>query len=80
MYMCSYNYCYSSRSAGCYTTHTAGGSNHRLGVHLLDTEEETKTKCEDKFKVKMYVLMTKKIEYYANSTKNDSLIGCDHKI
>ena len=51
--MCS---CDSSRSAGCYTTHTAGGSNHRLGVHLLDNEEETITKYEDQFKVKMHVL------------------------
>ena len=74
--MCS---CDSSRSAGCYTAHTAGGSDHRLGVHLLYTKEETKTKCEDQFKVKMHVLMTKKIEYYANSTKNDPLIGCDHR-
>ena len=77
--MCSFD---SSRSAGCHTTHTAGGSNHRLGVHLLDTEEETKTKCEDQFKVKMHVLMTKKIqnfEYYANRTKNDPLVGCDHR-
>ena len=54
MHVCS---CDSSRSAGCYITHTAGGSDHRLGVHLLYTEEETKTKCEDQFKVKMHVLM-----------------------
>ena len=52
--------CDSSRNAGCYTAHTAGCSDHRLGVHLLDTEEETKTECEDQFKVKMHVLMTKK--------------------
>ena len=51
--MCSFD---SSRSAGCYTTYIAGGSNHRLGVHLLDTDEETKTKCEDQFKVKLHVL------------------------
>ena len=55
--------------------HTAGSSDHRLGVHLLDTEEETKTECEDQFKVKMHVLMTKKIQYYAN----DPLIGRDHR-
>ena len=73
MYTCS---CDSSRSAGCYTTHTAGGSDHRLGVHLLDTEKETKTKYEDQFKVKMHVLM---FESSANSTKNDPLIGCDHR-
>ena len=74
--MCS---CDSSRSVGCYT---AGCSDHRLGVHLLYTEEETKTKYEDQFKVKMHVLVMKEIqkfEYYANSTKNDPLTGCDHR-
>ena len=79
MCTCSYDYRYSSRSAGCYTTHTAGGSNHRLGVHLLYTE---KAKCKDQFKVKMCVLMMKKIqnfEYYANRTKNDPLIEYDHR-
>ena len=30
-------------------------------MHLLDTEEETKTKYEDQFKVKMHVLVTKNI-------------------
>ena len=56
--MCSFD---SGRSAGCYTTHTAGGSNHRLGVYLLDTDEETKTKCEDQFKVKLHVLIMKNL-------------------
>ena len=75
--MCS---CNSSRSAGCYTTHTAGGSNHRLGVHLLDTDEETKIKCEDQFKVKMHIMLTIiNFEYYANSTKTNQLIGFDHR-
>ena len=64
MYMCSYDYHYSSRSAGCYTTHTAGGSDHRMGEHLLYTEEETKAKCEDQFKVNMHVQMMKKIQNF----------------
>ena len=48
-------------------------------MHLLHNEKEIKTKCEEQFKVKMHVLMTKKIEYYVNGTKNDPLIGCDHR-
>ena len=71
MYMCSYDYRYSCRSAGCYTAHTAGGSDPRLGVHLLYTEEETKAKYEDQFKIRMHVLMMKisKFEYATNRKK-----------
>ena len=61
MCTCNFDYRYSSRNAASHTIHTAGGSDHRLGVHLLDTEKETKTKCEDQFKAKMHVLITKKL-------------------
>ena len=49
-------------------------------MHLLDTDEETKTKCEDQFKVKMHIMLTMiNFEYYANSTKTNPLIGFDHR-
>ena len=48
-------------------------------MHLLDTDEETKKKYEEQFKVKMHMLTMKNFDSYANSTKNDPLIGYDHR-
>ena len=46
-------------------------------MHLLDTEEETKTNCEEQFKVKMHImLIMKNFEIVQRMTP---LIGCDHR-
>ena len=45
-------------------------------MHLLDTEEETKTKYEEQFKVKMHMLTMKNFEIVQRMTP---LIGCDHR-